>query len=87
MEQAVLMRVRRVDASLPELSQSTQFWRALGVIAAHWACALGEAAMASSKSAGTRATGSSPTRMISTATVSPAEAPAAASRAGLNASW
>ena len=87
MEQAVLIRVRRVDASLPELSQSTQFWRALGVISAHWACALGEAAMASSKSAGTRATGSSPTRMISTVTVSPAEASAAASSAGLNASW
>ncbi len=46
MEQAVLIRVWRVAASLPELSQSSQFWHALGAISAHWACALGEAAMA-----------------------------------------
>src|SRR6187401_2352415 len=81
MEQAFSIRLLRVCGCLAELIQRIQSRRALGVISAHKACALGAAARAVRKSVGTLVSGSSPARVISTVTVSPASAPAASCRA------
>ena len=77
MSQAFSIRRRRVSGCLAVLIEKIQSRRASGVISAHDACASGAAARASRRSIGTLISGSSPVRVISTATDSPAPAPAA----------
>jgi hypothetical protein len=77
MEQAFSIRRLRVSGCLAELIEKIQSLRAIGVISAHDACAGGAAARALRRSIGTLSSGSSPVRVISTITVSPASAPAA----------
>jgi len=77
MSQAFSIRRMRVSGSLAELIHRIQFWRAMGVISDHNACAGGAAARALRSSIGTLVSGSSPARVISTVTESPAFAPAA----------
>ena len=77
MSQAFSIRRLRVSGCLAVLIEKIQSRRAMGVISAHAARADGAAARAWRRSIGTLASGSSPARVISTVTVSPAFAPAA----------
>src|SRR4051812_14700265 len=77
MSQAFSIRRLRVSGCLAVLIEKIQSRRAIGVISFHDASARGAAARALRKSIGTLVSGSSPTRVISTVTVSPASAPAA----------
>src|SRR5882762_9241756 len=72
--QAFSIRRRRVSGCLAELIEKIQSRRAIGVISAHNACASGAAARALRRSTGTLISGSSPARVISTVSVSPAPA-------------
>ena len=81
MSQAFSIRLLRVSGCLAELNQRIQSRRAMGVIFVHIACASGAAARAWRRSIGTLSSGSSPVRVISTVTVSPASAPAASCKA------
>lgn len=75
------MRRVRVSGCFAVVIQRIQFWRAVGVISAHDACARGATLRAFDSSMGILVSDSSPTRVISTVTVSPASAPAASRRA------
>jgi hypothetical protein len=77
MSQAFSIRRLRVSGCLAVPIEKIQSRRAIGVISAHEACAGGAAARALSRSIGTLISGSSPARVISTVTVSPASGPAA----------
>ena len=77
MSHAFAIRRRRVSGCLAELIEKIQSRRAIGVMSFHPACASGADARALRRSIGTLISGSSPTRAISTATVSPASAPTA----------
>jgi len=77
MAQAFSIRRLRVSGCLAELIEKIQSRRAIGVISAHDVCANGAALSALRRSIGTLMSGSSPARVISTVTVSPASAPAA----------
>src|SRR5207249_3130590 len=79
--QAFSIRRLRVSGCLAEVIEKIQSRRAIGVISAHDACAGGAAARALRRSIGTLISGSSPARVISTVTVSPASAPAASCKA------
>ena|ERR1017187_5928989 len=81
MAQAFSIRRLRVPGCLAELIQRIQSRRAIGVISAHDACASGAAARALRRSTGTLVSGSSPSRVISTVTVSTASALAASRKA------
>ena len=83
MSQAFSIRRLRVSGCLAVLIEKIQSRRAIGVISAHDACAGGVAARALRRSIGIRSSGSSPARVISTVTVSPASAPAASCMAWL----
>jgi hypothetical protein len=74
---AFSIRRLRVSCCLAELIEKIQSRRAIGVISAHDAFACGAALSALRRSIGTLISGSSPARVISTVTVSPASAPAA----------
>jgi hypothetical protein len=84
MSQAFSIRRRRVSGCFAELIEKIQSRRAIGVMSSQPACASGAAARASRKSTGTLISGSSPARVISTVTVSPAFAPAASWKARLS---
>jgi hypothetical protein len=75
--QAFSIRRLRVSGCLAELIEKTQSRRAIGVISAQDACAGGAASRVLRRSIGTLVSGSSPTRVISTVTMSPASAPTA----------
>src|SRR5271154_635666 len=77
MSHAFSIRRLRVSGCLAELIEKIQSRRAIGVMSSHPACASGVAARALRRSNGTRTSGSSPARAISTVTVSSASAPAA----------
>src|ERR1041385_1826926 len=77
MSQAFSIRRSRVSACLAELTQRTHSRRAMGVIFVHSALAFAEVLRTVKKSDGTRTSGSSPTRVSSTTSVSPAFAAAA----------
>jgi len=77
MAQAFSIRRLRVSGCLAELIEKIQSRRAIGVISIHDARASGAALRALRRSIGTLISGSSPVRVISTVTVSPASAPAA----------
>jgi hypothetical protein len=83
MSQAFSIRRLRVSGCLAVLIEKIQSRRAIGVISAHDACAGGAVARALRRSIGTLVSGSSPARVISTVTVSPASAPAASCMAWL----
>src|SRR5580704_13794859 len=77
MSHAFSIRRLRVSGCLAELIEKIQSRRAMGVMSSHPAFASGAAARAFRKSIGTRISGSSPARVISTVTVSRSSAPAA----------
>ena len=77
MSHAFSIRRRRVSGCLAELIEKIQSRRAIGVMSAHPAIASGAAARALRRSLGTRISGSSPARVISTVTGPAASAPAA----------
>ena len=81
MAEAFSIRILRVSDCLAEVIQRIQSRRAIGVISAHNARACGAAARACRNSLGILISGSSPARVISTVTVSPASAPAASCKA------
>ena len=76
MSQAFSIRRLRVSGCLAEVIEKIQLRRAIGVMSSHPACATGAAARAFRRSAGTLSSGSSPTRAISTVTMSTSSPPA-----------
>jgi hypothetical protein len=77
MSHAFAIRRLRVSGCLAVLIENIQSRRAIGVMSSHPACACGAAARALRRSIGTLISGSSPVRIISTVTASPASARAA----------